>query len=132
MKMEASANGTGKLTAGELMHQLIGVPPEAAVHIKTGDSQMDGEYWSLKAEWDRSDERPVIPETPQPRHTPFFETQHVQLGGAVKEVRVPTQGLGGFAPVPTTGPITQANEQHYGEHQVNDWSNPYKGQWGDH
>jgi hypothetical protein len=121
MKMHAEANGSGQLTAGELMHQLLGIPPEAILHIRTDGDQRDGPYWSVKAEWDRA-------ETPMPeptsagvspseiyRHTKNMLSRPKVGDSQTRDIQVPIGGDGGFSPRPTTGPITQQNEQHYGK-----------------
>jgi hypothetical protein len=113
MKMHAEASGSGALTAGELMHQLLGIPPEATVHIRTDGNQHDGPYWSVRAEWDRVDA--PLPAQPTMRGLSREEAIGRIGDSRSRDIQVPITGDGGFQPLPTTGPITQQNEKHYGQ-----------------
>jgi hypothetical protein len=114
MKMHAEASGTGALTAGELMHQLLGIPPEATVHIRTDGDQRDGNYWSVKAEWDRVD-APLPDKAPRDKYGTGGQREIFIGDSQRRDIQVPITGDGGFQPLPTTGPITQQNEKHYGQ-----------------
>lgn len=52
MKLTAKAEGAGDLSAEMLIEQLVLLPPDAVVKVKTESSQMDGAYWSVTASWD--------------------------------------------------------------------------------
>jgi hypothetical protein len=115
MKMQAEASGTGQLTAAEAMHQLMAVPPEAVVHIHTDGDQRDGPYWTIRAEWDREQMPAPAPES-NIRAKYRGQGHEIRLGDSERrDIQVPITGDGGFTPVPTTGPITQQNERHYGQ-----------------
>lgn len=53
MRMSANIEGSGKLTAGEIIQHLQQVPQTAFVKVKSTEDPRDGlNSWSIQAEWD--------------------------------------------------------------------------------
>jgi hypothetical protein len=48
---KAEASGSGPLTPVMLRKVLEAMPDDAALNIRTGDSQREGLYWSVTATW---------------------------------------------------------------------------------